>query len=72
MVSTSINLGFAQDFASGTDIPASVDKDFDLHIWRIIDDNGGVENILPPIKFESKAAGITGTGFVNIHLSEYS
>ena len=72
LVSTSINLGFAQDFSSGTDIPASVDKDFDLHIWRIIDDNGGVENILPPIKFDGKAAGITGTGFVNIDLSEYS
>ena len=66
------NMGFAQDFSSGSSIPQSADKDFDLHIWKITDNNGNVENVLPPIKIDGKARGISGIGWVNIDLSSYA
>jgi len=72
LISTSINLAFPQDFSSGSDIPASADKDFDLHIWKVVDDNGGVEDILPPIRIDAKALGASGIGFLNIDLTPYS
>ena len=71
LISTSINLAFPQDFSSGTDIPTSADKDFDLHIWKVVDDNGGVEDILPPIRVDAKTAG-AGIGWLNIDLTPYS
>jgi len=72
LLSASINMGFAQDFSSGSTIPESADKDFDLHIWKTTDDNGNIENVLPPIKIDGKARGITGIGWVNIDLSSYA
>ena len=72
LISASINMGFAQDFSSGSDIPASADKDFDLHIWRVVDDNGGVVDVMPPIKIDAKERGISGIGWVNIDLTPYA
>ena len=72
LVSVSINMGFAQDFSSGAGIPASADKDFDLHIWQVVDDNGGVLDVIPPIKIDGKERGINGIGWVNIDLLDYA
>ena len=72
LISTSINMGFAQDFSSGAAIPASADKDFDLHIWKVADDNGGVVDVMPPIKIDAKERGISGIGWVNIDLTPYA
>ena len=72
LISASINMGFAQDFSSGSAIPASADKDFDLHIWRVVDDNGGVVDVMPPIKIDAKERGISGIGWVNIDLTPYA
>ena len=65
-------MGFAQDFSSGANIPASADKDFDLHIWKVADDNGGVVDVMPPIKIDAKERGISGIGWVNIDLTPYA
>ena len=72
LISASINMGFAQDFSSGSAIPASADKDFDFHIWRVVDDNGGVVDVMPPIKIDAKERGISGIGWVNIDLTPYA
>ena len=72
LLSTSINLGYAQDFGSGAGIPASADKDFDLHVWKVMDDNGSVQDIMPPIKIDAKTRGINGIGWVDIDLTPYA
>ena len=70
-------MGFAQDFSSGASIPASADKDFDLHVWTAVgeEDENGVRqtvNVMNPIKINAKTRGINGIGWVNIDLSPYS
>ena len=77
LIGTSINMGFAQDFSSGASIPASADKDFDLHIWSAVgeeDENGvrQVVDVMPPIKIDAKTRGISGIGWVNIDMSSYA
>ena len=77
LIGVSINLGFAQDFSSGASIPASADKDFDLHIWTAVgeEDENGVRqtvDVMNPIKINAKTRGINGIGWVNIDLSPYS
>ena len=77
LIGVSINLGFAQDFGSGASIPASADKDFDLHVWTAVgeEDENGVRqtvDVMNPIKINAKTRGINGIGWVNIDLSPYS
>ena len=72
LLSTTINLGFAQDFSSGATIPASAGKSFDLHVWKIMDENGNVQDIMPPINIDAKARGVSGIGWVDIDLTPYA
>ena len=70
LIGFSANLGFAQDFGGST-IPQTADKDFDIHIWKKTDNNGSVIDILPPIRFDAKANGVSGIGDINVDLSNY-
>ena len=71
LLSTTINLGFAQDFSSGAAIPASAGKSFKLHVWKVLDENGSVQDIMPPITIDGKARGVSGIGWVDIDLTPY-
>lgn len=70
LIGFSANLGFAQDF-SGSTVSQTADKDFDIHIWKKTDDNGGVMDILPPIRFDGKDNGISGIGDIYVDLTSY-
>ena len=72
LLSTTINLGFAQDFSSGATIPASAGKSFDLHVWKVMDESGNVQDIMPPINIDAKARGVTGIGWFDIDLTPYA
>lgn len=72
LLSTSINLGFAQDFSSGSSIPASAGKSFMLHVWKVMDESGNVQDLMPPIEIDAKARGINGIGWANIDLTPYA
>ena len=64
------NLGFAQDFGGST-VPQTADKDFNIHIWKKTDDNGGVVDIIPPILFDGKESGVSGIGDINVDLTTF-
>ena len=70
LIGFSANLGFAQDF-SGSTIPQTADKDFNIHIWKKSDDNGSVVDIVDPIYFDGKKNGVSGIGDINVDLSTY-
>ena len=70
LIGFSANLGFAQDFGGST-IPQTADKDFDIHIWKKTDDNGGVIDIIPPVRFDGKENGVSGIGDINVDLTNY-
>jgi len=71
LIGFSANLGFAQDFGGST-VPQTADKDFNIHIWKKTDDNGGVVDIIPPILFDGKESGVSGIGDINVDLTTFN
>lgn len=72
LINFSFNFGFAQDFGSGSDIPDSAPKSFNIRVWSAPNTADGiVKSLLPPIKYDGKAAGQAGVGWVTVDLSAY-
>jgi len=59
LVKISLIVAFDQEF-TGSGTPAGADKDFNIHVWNILDDDGNVENVVEPIHWSTQRSGITG------------
>jgi len=60
LVELKMVIGFDQEF-SGSSTPASADKDFNLHVWEILDDEGNVRDVMAPVKWSTNRSSFTGS-----------
>ncbi|MEA1881554.1 MAG: T9SS type A sorting domain-containing protein [Candidatus Marinimicrobia bacterium] len=60
LVELKVVVGFAQEF-SGSTTPANAEKDFNIHVWEIVDDGGNVKDLVDdPILWSTNRTSITG------------
>ncbi|MDP6500825.1 MAG: T9SS type A sorting domain-containing protein [Candidatus Marinimicrobia bacterium] len=59
LVEFKVVLGFEQEF-SGSTTPANADKDFNVHVWEIVDDEGNVKDLIDPILWKTSRTSLSG------------
>ncbi|MBN4081149.1 T9SS type A sorting domain-containing protein [Caldithrix abyssi] len=59
LVEVKMIIGFDQEF-SGSGTPENADKDFNIHVWEIMDDNGNVRDVMEPLNWSTNRSGLTG------------
>ena len=59
LVEIKIVFGFDQEF-SGSTTPATADKDFNIHVWEILDDDGNIRDVMTPLYWSTQRASLTG------------
>ena len=69
LVEIKMVIGFDQEF-SGSGTPAEADKDFNLHIWNVLDSEGNVEDVIDPILWSTQRTSNTG-GWTIIDMTPY-
>lgn len=58
LVEIKIIFAFDQEFSTST-TPATAEKDFNIHIWEILDNDGKVRDVMTPLLWSTKRASLT-------------